>query len=188
MMLCGNKYSIWTKPQLARHTLRMSNEQILPFYAFPASLFIFFSLFFARPLYFLPSAPATIERPCIQRFIGCYKYIIRDKYVPSSFQSVCRSPSILLPPHLPSYILLITTNPCWRTKRTSIRSWKKWLAIKAFSALLHICWVLDASSFQLGWGVLREGGSRWNALVDWHWMLRLIGLIYCHPVWAWHQV
>lgn len=136
------------------------------------------------------------SRSCIQRFIGCYKYIIRDKYVPSSFQSVCRSGPIALFPFLSLPFSSLPFPPSASHTLLCIpsQSSKKWLAIKAFSALLHICWVLAEFSFclvlprilpcQLPWVwsciplLPLHPHSRWNALVDWHWMLRLIGLIY----------
>lgn len=49
---------------------------------------------------------------------------------------------------------------------------KKWLAIKVFSVLLHVGLVAR------GGGGKHRLSPRWNALVDWHSMLRLKGLMY----------
>lgn len=133
----------------------MSNEQILPFYAFPASFLIYF--FLLSLFYILPSAQLLqqFERPCIQRFIGCYKYIIRDKYVPSSFQSVClslRLSSCLLP--LPSSFLYPSYyyKSLLAHKKNKHQKLKEMVSNKSVQRTVAymLCRVLDASSFQLG--------------------------------------
>lgn len=144
-MYYSNTYSISAKLQLVR-THNSAYEQCANSqagYAFAVYAELPLLLLFASASAFASSSSCSClpSRSCIQRFIGCYKYIIRDKYVPSSFQSVCRSgpialfpflsppfPSFPLPPSASHTLLCIPS-----------QSSKKWLAIKAFSALLHIC-------------------------------------------------
>jgi len=61
-----------------------------------------------------------------------------------------------------------------KKKRVEKRVGKKWLAIKVFGVLLHVVgWCKGLANFQ------HRLSPRWNALVDWHSMLRLKGLMYC---------
>lgn len=142
LMYYSNTYSISAKPQLVRtHNAayeQCANSQVVYAFAVYAGL-PFLLLLCIRPASAAASSSSCSpfpSRSCIQRFIGCYKYIIRDKYVPSSFQSVCRSgPLALL--SFPSSFFLPLPLHILRCLPSHIS--KKWLAIKAFSALLHIC-------------------------------------------------
>lgn len=104
LMYYSNTYSISAKLQLVR-THNSAYEQCANSqagYAFAVYAELPLLLLFASASAFASSSSCSClpSRSCIQRFIGCYKYIIRDKYVPSSFQSVCRSGPIALFPFL----------------------------------------------------------------------------------------
>lgn len=134
--------------------------------------------------------------PCIQRFIGCYKYIIRDKYVPSSFQSnyIPSNPSSTLThthTHMRGYKCMYKSLPehspfltkKGKKRKNRGRERKEMVSNKSVQRT-----VACAGGGGVWWVVDQDRGAhrlspRWNALVDWHSMLRLKGLMYRHPGW-----